>query len=42
MSQFTTILISKQTVEQLKQILKKSETYDQGLSRLIKEWDDES
>lgn len=38
MSQFTTIHISKQTVEQLKQILSKSETYDQGLSRLIKEW----
>ena len=39
MSQFTTIRISKQIVEHLKQILKKSETYDQGLSRLIKEWD---
>ena len=38
MSQFTTIHISKQTAEYLKQILNKSETYDQGLSRLIKEW----
>lgn len=38
MSEFTTIRISKQTVEQLKQILSKSETYDQGLSKLIKEW----
>lgn len=40
MSQFTTILISKQTAEHLKQILKKSETYDQGLSRLIKKWNE--
>ncbi len=40
MSQFTTIHISKQTVEHLKQILKKAETYDEGLSRLIKEWRD--
>ncbi len=38
MSQFTTLRISKQTAEHLKQILNKSETYDQGISRLIKEW----
>ena len=42
MSQFTTLRISKQTAEYLKQILNKSETYDQGLSRLIKKWNDEN
>ena len=42
MSQFTTLRISKQTAEHLKQILNKSETYDQGLSRLIKKWNDEN
>jgi len=40
MTKFTTIQITKQTVQQLKQILKKSETYEQGLCRLIKEWRD--
>jgi len=41
MSQFTTLRISKQTADNLKQFLSKSETYDEGLSRLIKEWDDD-
>ena len=40
MSQFTTLRISKQTADNLKQFLSKSETYDQGLTRLIKEWRD--
>jgi len=41
MTKFTTIQITKQTVQQLKQILKKSETYEQGLCRLIKKWRDD-
>ena len=40
MSDMTAIPISKQTANELKEVLKKSETYDQGICRLIKEWSD--
>ncbi len=38
MNNITTIQITKQKVQKLKQILKKSETYEEGISRLLKEW----
>ena len=38
MNNITTIQITKQTVQKLKQILKKSETYEEAISRLLKEW----
>ena len=40
MDEFTTIQITKQTRQNLKTILRKSETYEQGLCRLLKEWED--
>lgn len=39
LNDFTTIQITKDTRQQLKSILKKSETYEEGLSRLLKEWE---
>jgi len=42
MDSYTTIQITKQTRQKLKQILKKSETYEQGLCKLIKEWKDKN
>lgn len=41
MNDFTTIQITKDTRQQLKNILRKSETYEEGLCRLIKEWRDD-
>ena len=38
MVKFTTIQITIQTRLKLKQILKKSETYEEGLCRMIKDW----
>jgi len=40
MSSYTAIQITKQTANELKEVLKKSETYDQGICRIIKEWRD--
>ena len=39
---FTTIQITKQTLQDLKQILRKSETYDQGLCRILEEWNEKN
>lgn len=36
---FTTIQITKDTRQQLKNLLRKSETYEEGISRLLKEWE---
>jgi len=40
LNDFTTIQITKDTRQLLKNILRKSETYEDGLCRLIKEWSD--
>jgi len=42
MDKLITIRITKQTIQELKQILRKSETFDEGISRLLKEWENKN
>lgn len=42
LNDFTTIQITKDTRQLLKNILRKSETYEDGLCRIIKEWSDKN